>query len=242
MEIAICDPVIAPTCNIRFDGPFVLAFTQDYSDATDANEIVAFVPRDPMRERMPRHYLFVERKLVGCDDGSQQYDFSMVTNDQGYCGIKVNACPTKVDPRFNDFRVQQPCKCQDYFVKISIPRPKSIWLSEKPVNVRFEDGSDGLMPLNHICEYEVDPSNTGIAIASKEINKSFCLASDSPFLFQVGISQFGNMSEQHALHFYNDVISTCFPTASWRKLKVINPRHPRSLDVDCKLGGMIGGG
>ncbi|HEX5434809.1 MAG TPA: hypothetical protein VFY05_11270 [Candidatus Angelobacter sp.] len=241
MQITICDQVTAPTCNIQLDGPFVLALDPDSDDSTNVNEVVAFVPRDSMRGSMPRHYLFVGRDLVGCDDGSQQYDFSMVTDDQGYCGIKLNDCPTEIDPRFKDFRVQKPCIYDDYFVKVSLPRPKNIWFSETPEKVTFEDNTSGVMPLNHICEYDVDPSNAGIAIASKEIDRSFCLASDSPFLFQVGLTTFSNNQKEHALHFYNDVILKCFPAGSCRALKDINVSNLLSLDVDCKLGGVIGG-
>lgn len=235
-----CNPVTVTTCNIQFDGPFVVSLVPDDNDSSKVKQIEVVVPRDSMSVMgNPRHYLFLGRMLVGCDDGSQSYDFTMTKDDQGSWGVKSNARPS-IDIGFDDFRVNKPCTFNDYFVRVTLPCPKIISFTQHPVPVIFENDDSGHMPLNHVCEYDVDPSNNGIALTSNETGVQ-CLSAGNTFLFQVGLTRFSHNQKQHAIHFYNDVILQCFPQGSCRRIKDINPNQLFSLDVDCKLGGMIGG-
>jgi len=237
------------TFKVSLNGPFVIELHKHPSNPHQIRTLSAFVPADPMLMGK-RHQFFLDGELKGEDDGKQHFEFELVStkkNDADFYGVDPCMRPRFIDPAFDEFRLHTPCDHKSFFVKLELPCPDRITFSRGPAPVIFEvDEHLGYMPLNHVLEYEVAHPNKGIGIRSCQTGTKMIGQKDDSFFFEVGLRKGTDPDNQHALHFYNEVLLSCFPDGKNKRLEAIlgtddKTSPPFSTDVECKVGGGING-
>ena len=146
------------------------------------------------------------------------------------------------------------CKPDDSLIRITLPCPLRISASSFR-SVTFMNDKPGLMPQDHILEYEIADSGFPITMKYDNLNQLVDAKTNNTFLIEIGLPRGtpGPMSVQHAKDFHNGPILKCFklegdtgkqikdiPLAE-RSTKLLPRSTIVTTTLECKSGGMIGG-
>jgi hypothetical protein len=243
---------------IRLDGPFVVLLNRSAGHPHHIGGITAFVPSDPA-DTNPRHLGYFyngdnDRTSLGMDDGTEN-EFTLKPG-----GLEPFVVPN-IHSCFDEFTLHAKCKPPETcFLRLNLPCPDRILLTRGFAPVSFErDSHLGLMPLNHVLEYQVHHPNTGITLYNEKTKKDIYLhrAADT-FMFEVGLKKPDARTaaqdpeeqehrSEHAVNFFNEVVLTCFENSADKRLASIQTVSPAngqlsilSTDVECSNGGVVG--
>jgi hypothetical protein len=258
--MANAQPISFSVIKIRLDGPFIIVPVRSSCNPGQLQGVTAFVPSDPMTHPdHPRHLFYLDGSEVGSDNG-QTFEYTLDPHS------KVPRRPTdsyalesfmfpQIHSCFDEFSLKGKCQAPvNYFVKINLPCPDRILLTNGFVPVTYEDGRLGLMPLNHVLEYQVHHPNSGIIIKNHIAGDYIPLSSNADtFVFEVGLRMGSDSNSEHAVYFFNEVALGCFSGVSDMRLASIQPpsSHGRyaanplgtisamGTSVECSNGGLI---
>jgi hypothetical protein len=242
----VCTPASNPLL-VVLEGPFAIVLQKPNSSSPDVTKVLALVP-------VHSAHLFV---LNGVPLNSNQHHFTFTGP-----GLAPNT-QVCVDKIFKDFCVPMTnfqCNENVRFVQIAeLPCPRRI-LARNALNVQFESGDPGCMPLDHILEYDIADPKQPTTISYKEQANQLVHPVGNIFYFEVGRDPSSPSPAAHAVSFHNGVLLPCFsPLQNDRKRRlqqvsidqtcggsalteqVRNRLKIFTTTLECKSGGIIGG-
>jgi len=131
---------------ILLQGPFAVLIQQNQK-----YRIKAYVPHDDKYIHEFR-YRDPSRNPLGEDKGQNSYEFSL-----GNDGLEISEESPYIDHGFDDFNptISRYYPPEKAFVSLDLPAPDLISYIPPAEPVRFNDGTYGKLPLNHVLEYRV---------------------------------------------------------------------------------------
>jgi hypothetical protein len=241
-----CTPTGNPLL-VVFEGPFAVVLNKPSPSSTSVTGVTVLVPKDPA-------HLFA---LNGVPLNANQHHFKFTS---GGLAPNTQVC---VDTVFKDFCVPTTnfqCPATNRFVEIlNLPCPRRI-LARHAIQVQFQSGDPGCMPLDHILEYDIADPKLPITISYTEQGNRPVHAIGDVFYFEVGRDPLSAGAAAHAIDFHNKHVLPCFPllqndphrllqnvfvdqpcSGSGFTDEMLKRLRPFTTTLECKSGGIIGG-
>jgi hypothetical protein len=242
----VCMPASNPLL-VVIEGPFAVVLQKPSPSSANVTGVTVLVPKDPS-------HLFA---LNGVPLKANQHHFKFLAP-----GLAANT-QVCVDTVFKDFCVPSTnfqCAASNRFVEIlNLPCPRRI-LARNAIQVKFQSGDPGCMPLDHVLEYDIADPSLPITISYTEQGNRAVHAIGNIFYFEVGRDPISPNPAGHAIDFHNNHILPCFPPLQndpHRRLQdvfvnqlcsgskfsdeLLKRLKPFTTTLECKSGGIIGG-
>jgi hypothetical protein len=241
-----CTPAPKPLLMV-FEGPFAFVLQKSSASSANVTGITVLVPKDAA------HFF----AFNGVPFKGAQHHFKFIG---GGLAANTQVC---VDTALKDFCVPSTnfqCDASNRFVEIlNLPCPRRI-LTQNVIQVTFQSGDPGCMPLDHVLEYHISDPSQLTMLSYHELGDVSVHGVGNVFHFEVGRALGSSGAAGHAKDFHNTHILPCFPGLEndpHRLLKdvfvdqhcpgskftdpLIDRLRPTATTFECKSGGIIGG-
>lgn len=203
------------TLQVLLEGAFAVVLQRDI------HRLTAFVPKpDPGATDLAHYFYFndPENRKDPAHQDPKGYHFEL--GEGGLRKYQNADADPYINSGFNDFLAEtEKWKLPESLVTISLPLPRSINFTGRPLKVNFGlKGlkAFGLMPTNHILEYGVEDEDK-IGMKCNDVDghcpkSPFCPPGIMRFYF--GVRPVMNSREErqkHAAKFFNFLLESAFP-------------------------------